>query len=848
MPPKRPKSGKGSSGSKRKSKDDDDPDDIFPMVLTSATQQLFGCRADEDVTGESPYKLLRKDDIVQDMKKRAAVSDFSPVKQTVLDYPEDEILLVFDRDFLYGQSFYLVLTPEAKERILHPPKPETAEAEVIENDAIKTPEPRQWISQGSEQEIENECVKETREKLCIKFSRVRRKFGAPVCFSDHNADFIECPSYKDSRFSIKQMQRDCGLQAVPTLQSSSAQTQRKVLRNIHTQYTPRELSDEDKENIHQSESLRNFLKTVTPRVLHALQQAEIMDEFTDDRKALSSAAKDDDSNEQVYEDLMLVRVLANRAYTKDKTIRCINWHPTIQGVIAVALTERRETQLNESTDLTVKQHFILFYSCKNSTTLLLLEGPDGIFAFDFSPSDPNIIVGGCANGQVVLWDISAYVTYLQGTQPGGKKSSVNTDTFASDDKDKKTPVVRFCAASSGESVQEAPITDVQWLPPTFEVTKTGEAVENKNKISVQFVTCSPCAIMFWDVRVSKQWSSWASGKKHTTAHSVSETFKHLGRWWKPLFKITPPMINTRRDYSPLKFSLEHYTCTDDNTAGTTDDPADGESSEVVPDYSQLRTRSAQTLKPLEDVNTRMYVGTQEGVVVYTDWKQDNKESGHLHNAKSLHHGVVNTVQRSPFYKDTILTIEDWNFAIWKEGVTDGPIFTSPTSETAYTAGCCSPSRSTDFFIGNEDGSIEVWDLLKKTKEPVQVYKHVIKARITCIKSWSATTSKHYYLAVSDDVAAVFVFRLPKSLYKKESLGLEKFFELEEDRLKDFQRRVAKMKKEADELRKKGETNKQIKTPEEQKEEEIEMKEYKEYLTLEENILKGLGLWQAPAEA
>lgn len=31
---------------------------------------------------------------------------------------------------------------------------------------------------------------------------------------------------------------------------------------------------------------------------------------------------------------------------------------------------------------------------------LLLECPDDIFAFEFCPSDPNIIVGGCVNGQV----------------------------------------------------------------------------------------------------------------------------------------------------------------------------------------------------------------------------------------------------------------------------------------------------------------------------------------------------------------------------------------------------------------------------------------------------------------
>lgn len=33
----------------------------------------------------------------------------------------------------------------------------------------------------------------------------------------------------------------------------------------------------------------------------------------------------------------------------------------------------------------------------------------------------------------------------------------------------KTPVVHYCAVSALESRHKAPITDVQWLPPTFEV-------------------------------------------------------------------------------------------------------------------------------------------------------------------------------------------------------------------------------------------------------------------------------------------------------------------------------------------------------------------------------------------
>lgn len=36
---------------------------------------------------------------------------------------------------------------------------------------------------------------------------------------------------------------------------------------------------------------------------------------------------------------------------------------------------------------------------------LVLEGPDDILAFEFCPSDPNIIVGGCINGQVLAFTL-----------------------------------------------------------------------------------------------------------------------------------------------------------------------------------------------------------------------------------------------------------------------------------------------------------------------------------------------------------------------------------------------------------------------------------------------------------
>ena len=57
--------------------------EIYPLVLTNKTQEIFNCRIDEDVTDEQPYKLIKKEDIFADFENRAAVSDFYPVKKII---------------------------------------------------------------------------------------------------------------------------------------------------------------------------------------------------------------------------------------------------------------------------------------------------------------------------------------------------------------------------------------------------------------------------------------------------------------------------------------------------------------------------------------------------------------------------------------------------------------------------------------------------------------------------------------------------------------------------------------------------------------------------------------------
>jgi hypothetical protein len=96
------------------------PEGILAILITGPTQKIIQCVIDEDVTEENPYKLIQKSVFQDDIKKRAAVSDFSPFKKEINKYDGEEILLVLDAEFLYGQNFYIFLTEEGKNAFLTP--------------------------------------------------------------------------------------------------------------------------------------------------------------------------------------------------------------------------------------------------------------------------------------------------------------------------------------------------------------------------------------------------------------------------------------------------------------------------------------------------------------------------------------------------------------------------------------------------------------------------------------------------------------------------------------------------------------------------------------------------------
>ncbi|XP_060606254.1 dynein axonemal intermediate chain 3-like [Ruditapes philippinarum] len=151
------------------------PENVVPIFLASKTQAIYHCVCDEDVTKENPFKIVTKEEILEDLHNRAAICDFHPMKDKIINYPGTELLLVYDFDFKYGQNFCIALTEEAKELLLNPPGQEGEEgeggAQGEEEDTTVykyvPPESKEWVSLGSQKEIKEESVTEMRRRVCF---------------------------------------------------------------------------------------------------------------------------------------------------------------------------------------------------------------------------------------------------------------------------------------------------------------------------------------------------------------------------------------------------------------------------------------------------------------------------------------------------------------------------------------------------------------------------------------------------------------------------------------------------------------------------------------------------------
>lgn len=167
------------------------PQDVETMVMTGATQAIFSCKMDEDVTASNPYKLIPLEAIKEDIRNRAGVSDMAPFKEKMNKYEGTEVLIVYDRNFTFDACFWCCTTEGAKVAFLqHMREKEEAaqqaakEEEAAAVEAVAAKRSAGWTNLGSDLEIDAARVVPERPLMQLMMSRKRRLFGAPLTLSD----------------------------------------------------------------------------------------------------------------------------------------------------------------------------------------------------------------------------------------------------------------------------------------------------------------------------------------------------------------------------------------------------------------------------------------------------------------------------------------------------------------------------------------------------------------------------------------------------------------------------------------------------------------------------------------
>ena len=748
------------------------PEGAYPLFLTNTTQANFKCREREDCTSAQPYVFVSKKVFLDDIQFRGVISDFHPTKKYIEKYPDgvdvqedgtSGLLLVWDEDEDYGQNFYLVHSVELKEAVVAKwaaagegdAAGESGGAgamEEEEEEAYVPPVSKPWVSLGSEQELENEAVVEGRGRFILHLSRARRLFGAkPRAFFDRDADADPCISENDCRpftdlkfGGLVREDRSVGVQAVPLVAPAATQTNSRRQVNVAAQYDARELSAGARRATERSEPFRAFLRRVRAPCEQALQQNELVDITADD---FAELADDETSLGKSDANLRELQHFSHLDYCVDRTIACADWLPTPKAlVVGVSCVQRLSFEERVAIAGKIHTGFVLLWNFSDPITpQMVLEAPSDVLCFRFCPTNPDLVAGGLASGQTVVWDLAAARREAQ---------ELHADTGKELDKQEegsRAVVAQPAFLSQVDLSHRAAVTDIAWLPSALEVSEKGK-ISRESEPGAQELFATTAAdgqLLFWDIgRARELRRVLAAGGEESPAK------KKKREGWGPTHRLPlkAPAAQGGAELACISMALS-----------VPEDPA----------------------APCE-----LFCVTEEGEVARVSLANPGSEAAERGVTSVLpgHCSPCTALCRSPFHADVYLSVGDWSFSLWREGV-ELPLFSSPFASALLTCGCWSPTRPALLFVGRADGAVDVWDLNDRSHEPF-LSVAVTSAAITTLHIHTAGTKQ--LLAVGDDLAALHVMEVPRSLRRRtnsEKDQMTSFLAREQRRVEYVQKRA-----------------------------------------------------------
>ena len=347
---------------------------------------------------------------------------------------------------------------------------------------------RPYVSEtGVQQEVEQSIVKDTRPLLKMRISRPRKEYGQDgFNFVDKEGGefFQDLKSVTKGIVASKNKKKvlDSGFQAAHQIKRISTQTYFGRSVNKSTQYQPEDFIAEMsnfKDDDTLEDKLDKFIDRVAFRVEEALQSNEIINVFQDDFEMLATELEAQAG--KINSVKMTPRTFSESDYCNQKRVSCIKFHPTKPFLVAMSMIEylkfhERAAVSGKSFESNV---LIMNFSDNHIITLAyVLETPIEVTSIEFHPENPNVLIGGCLNGQVIIWDLTSTEHKIQAGPKakeigaGGDDDNFQAAPGDEDDEKQQTIVkMRHMTQSSIIFSHKEFVADITFVPCHLNVDK-----------------------------------------------------------------------------------------------------------------------------------------------------------------------------------------------------------------------------------------------------------------------------------------------------------------------------------------------------------------------------------------
>lgn len=759
---------------------------VYKVILGEETQIQIELVIGMHVNAQYPWKTVSRSKILESIEVGGELSEFFPIKEHIEAYEEEEILMGYIADESKDvDEFYVCCTPESRDHCKQQSdKFIKRQEKKLEKSVQKKPRP--WVSLGSEAEIIGIRPVNTRALMEVEVRATFPTIYDPTKFKVRDSNsvrdgLIELTPYRQKFNNVFGRRVDASVQAALPRVARAAQTELRYPQNVWTQSIAdslgafeekegaggdgqiegQELLDEDKDDSSDEEEkikapldevglaafrdafkrmrrpsyiklINNFMGAQRTEMDSILELNTVMDMYCNDYPNLiaqKSMEKYDTMTFQEYVCFTDVRA-------KDKFVSCAEFHPMWTGIVAISYADGNPSVmkfLSSRPDPIMRAVYglnpVMIWSHIDSLIpKLYLEVPREVKVLSFCPFNENILVGGCVNGQIVVWDLTNKLENVEKLEVLSEtreryRIAMNAHMDWMKNVSDKA-VVQSTVLSNLMTSHYGPVTAIKWWSPNFVVSNTGMPLkmENDNKSLMFFTGSEDGNILIWNLSVvnitsfdTKKIKKSKRVLRRPSGLLVDVSpFKILDRTLQPCYKIilgvaghphTLPLQSLGMNDAPIKYIYAPKNTGQGRKYFT---------SEILPQSES-------------EMDAILYCGSQHGEIRRITWEGHAFNTGEVVNSEYcdvkyscfIHDGIVTCTQKNPFMNHITLTIGGKIFAIWCDKFKNRPLIWKkrPYRLTDAKWSLYKPSL---IFIVTSEGDLEIWDLLVSSDKPLTV--------------------------------------------------------------------------------------------------------------------------------